>query len=127
MTLFRVLISALAFGLLAGASLAQSVDETAAELPSPARLAIVEGSAYFWRPGDAQWSAAQVNTALVAGDALATGERTNVEVQIGARDFVRMMADSQLILVRHDAGYWQFRIPAGNVPCDILNSHPRAL
>jgi len=29
------------------------------------------------------------------------------------------MADSQLILVRHDAGYWQFRIPAGNVSFDL--------
>jgi len=119
MTLLRLLISILAIGLLAGGSQAQPTDETAAELPSPARLAIVEGSAYFWRPGDAQWSAAQVNTALVAGDALATGERTNVEVQIGSRDFVRMMADSQLILVRHDAGYWQFRVPAGNVSFDL--------
>jgi hypothetical protein len=68
MTPFRLLISAFACGLLAGAAQAQPVDETAAELPSPARLAIVEGTAYFWRPGDAQWSAAQVNTALVAGD-----------------------------------------------------------
>lgn len=110
---------ALAAACLCGAALAQSADEAVPELPAPARLAVVEGTAHFWRPGDGQWSSAQVNTALVAGDALATGDRSNIEVQVGSRDFVRMMADSQLVVSRRDVGNWRFRVPVGNVSFDL--------
>ncbi len=100
-------------------AIAQSSDETPPDLPVPARLSVVEGRASFWRPGDKEWSPAQVNMALVAGDALATGERTNIEIQIGSRDFVRLMATTQLSLIKHENNFRQFRVAAGNASFDL--------
>ena len=115
----RSLLIAALIACLSGMAQAQPADDPGPDLPSPGRLAVVEGTTWFWRPGDPQWTPAQVNTALVAGDALATGERSNIEVQIGARDFVRMMGDSQLVVSAREGSNWRFRVPAGNVSFDL--------
>ena len=117
--LIRSLLSVLIVACSLGTALAQPADDLGPDLPAPARLAVVEGTTWFWRPGDSQWTPAQLNTAVVAGDALATADRSNIEVQIGPRDFVRMMGDSQLVVSSRDVGGWRFRVPAGNVSFDL--------
>ena len=37
--------------------------------PTPPRLSFIDGSVSFWRPGAEDWSEAQINTPLAAGDA----------------------------------------------------------
>src|SRR2546428_8791217 len=55
---------------------------------TPPRLSYVDGEVSFWRPGAPDWAPAQVNTALAPGDELYTGNRRNLELQIGARALV---------------------------------------
>jgi FecR protein len=119
MPLLRSCLAAAVVALLASLAIAQPSDEAIPDLPVPARLSLVEGSATFWRPGDKDWSPAQVNTALVAGDALSTGERTNIEIQIGPREFLRLMANTQVSLVKQQNNFRQFRVAAGNASFDL--------
>ena len=52
---------------------------------TPSRLSYLDGDVSFWRPGAQDWTPARLNTALAPGDALYTGQRANVEIQIGTR------------------------------------------
>jgi hypothetical protein len=56
---------------------------------TPPRLSLVQGEVSFWRPGADDWTAARINTALEAGDALYTGAGANLEVQVGPMAFLR--------------------------------------
>ena len=78
--------------------------------PTPPRLRFIDGEVSFWRPGAEDWSAAQVNTALAAGDSLYAGDGANLELQIGARAFVRAGAGTEIDLTSLDPDYLQFRI-----------------
>lgn len=86
---------------------------------TPPRLSFIEGQASFWRPGAEDWAPARMNTPLAAGDALYTGERSNLELQIGARAFVRADENTQLTLVNQEPGYVQFKMTAGRVSFDL--------
>lgn len=88
------------------------------EAPPP-RLSFIEGQASFWRPGAEDWAPARVNTPLAAGDALYTGERSNLELQIGARAFVRADESTQLTLVNQEPGFVQFKVTAGRASFDL--------
>lgn len=97
---------------------AEEPDDTPA-LPVPARLSIVEGTASFWRPGDDGWSPAQVNMALAAGDAVVAGDGSTVEIQIGPRAYVRLMAGTQVELVRQDVERIEMRLADGAASFDL--------
>ena len=56
---------------------------------TPPRLSFVDGQVSFWRPGAQDWTQAQVNTPIAPDDQLYTGSPGNLELQIGARAFVR--------------------------------------
>lgn len=86
---------------------------------TPPRLSFIEGQASFWRPGAEDWAPARMNTPLAAGDALYTGERSNLELQIGARAFVRADESTQLTLVNHEPGFVQFKVTAGRASFDL--------
>ena len=66
--------------------------------PTPPRLRFIDGAVSFWRTGAEDWSAAQVNTALAAGDSLYAGDGANFEVQIGPRAFVRAASGTEIDL-----------------------------
>src|SRR5436853_6184459 len=55
---------------------------------TPPRLSYAEGEVSYFRPGASDWAPAQVNTALAPGDELYTGNRGNLEVQVGVGAFV---------------------------------------
>lgn len=86
---------------------------------TPPRLAFVEGEASFWRPGAEDWASARPNTPLAAGDALYTGSRSNLEIQIGARAFVRMGEATLLTLSSHEPDFVQFKITEGRAAFDL--------
>ena len=91
------LILALALGSMAVArAQVPAADDAIADGRTPPRLSFVDGQASFWRPGAPDWVAAQTNTALAPGDELYTGSPGNVELQIGARAFVRAWAATSL-------------------------------
>src|SRR5206468_2898763 len=91
---------------------------------TPPRLSYVDGEVSFWRPGASNWAPAQVNTPLAAGDETYTGNRGNVELQIGARGFVRAWGDTQLGFVNQEPDFLQFRVTAGHVSLDLRGVEP---
>src|SRR5438105_679333 len=87
--------------------------------PTPPRLSFSDGEVSFWRPGAEDWTAAQVNTALAAGDALYAGERANLEIQLGARTFIRAGAETEIDLTTLDPDFMQFRVTGGHAAFDL--------
>ncbi len=87
--------------------------------PTPPRLAFVDGGVSFWRPGAEDWTPAQVNTALAAGDALYVASGGNVEVEIGARAYVRAGSGTEVQLESLETGYLQLSVPLGHAAVDL--------
>ncbi|HEV8676344.1 MAG TPA: DUF6600 domain-containing protein [Methylomirabilota bacterium] len=119
----------LAFGVLTGGAPAT----LAADLPgpeqlvvdrTPPRLGFVDGQVSFWRPGAQDWAQAQVNTPLAPGDQLSTGSPGNLEVQIGARAFVRAWANTQLGLANQEPDFLQFTVTGGHASFDLRALEP---
>jgi len=86
---------------------------------TPPRLSYADGEVSFFRPGAQDWAPAQVNTALAPGDELYTGNRGNLELQVGARAFVRAWGDSQMGLVNHEPDFLQVKVTSGHVALDL--------
>jgi hypothetical protein len=91
---------------------------------TPPRLSYVEGEASFWRPGDEQWAAAQLNTPLAPGDELSTGHRGNLEVQVGGRAFVRAWGNTRLGLAEQGPDFLRLTVTAGYVAVDARGLAP---
>jgi hypothetical protein len=112
--------------------LAASAATPAAQAPSvegpigrtPPRLSYVDGEVSLWRPGATDWAPAQINTALAPGDETYTGNRGNLELQVGARAFVRSWGDTQLGLVNQEPDFLQLKVTAGHVSLDLRTVEP---
>jgi hypothetical protein len=98
---------------------AQSQEETENPGRTPPRLSFVDGEVSFWRAGAEDWSPAQVNTPLGEGDQLYAGGKANLEIQIGARAFVRGGEDTQLGISNLDPDFLQLRVVSGHVSLDL--------
>jgi len=114
-------------GVLCGALLAApsarslESDEEVGFERTPPRLGFVDGEVSFWRPGAGDWTPAQVNTALAAGDELYTGGAANLELQVGAAAFVRAGENTQLGLTSLEPDFLQLRVTEGHVSLDLRN------
>ena len=91
---------------------------------TPPRLSFVDGQVSFWRPGAQDWAQAQVNTPLAPGDQLYTGSPGNLELQIGARAFVRGWANTQIGLENQEPDFLQFKVTAGHASFDLRTLEP---
>ncbi len=66
------------------------------------RISLITGEVSLKRSGNTDWERARLNLALVEGDTISTGStdaRARVEIQIDARNFVRLGANSVLKIV----------------------------
>jgi hypothetical protein len=86
---------------------------------TPPRLSFTDGEVSFWRNGAEDWTPAQVNTPLGEGDQLYTGDAANLEIQVGARGFVRAGEQTQLGLTNLEPDFMQFRIVNGHASLDL--------
>lgn len=86
---------------------------------TPPRLSHIDGEASFWREGAEDWSRARVNTPLAPGDQLYVANASNLELQIGPREYVRADSNSQLALGNDEAEYRQFRLTSGQASVDL--------
>jgi hypothetical protein len=91
---------------------------------TPPRLSLTDGQVSFWRPGAQDWTRAQINTPLAAGDMLATGSPGTLEVQIGARAFVRAWGNTQLSLANLEPDFIQFTLTTGSAVFDLRTLEP---
>jgi hypothetical protein len=118
MSALRVLL----LGTLAAVALlgADADDEAAAEFErTPPRLAFVDGDVSFLRPGAEDWAPARANLALASGDRLYTGEGANLELQVGARAFLRAGERTELGVESHEPDFLQLRVGAGLASLDL--------
>jgi Family of unknown function (DUF6600) len=91
---------------------------------TPPRLSFVDGQVSFFRPGDQDWTQARVNMPLSPGDELYTDTQGNLEIQVGARAFVRGWADTRIGLENHEPDYLQFKVTAGHAALDLQALEP---
>src|SRR4030095_9729793 len=63
------------------------------------RVSLIEGSVNIKRKGNTEWEPARLNFPLVEGDTIATDKESRAEIQVDARNFVRLGAESGLRLV----------------------------
>jgi len=91
---------------------------------TPPRLSFVDGRVSFFRPGAQDWVQAQVNTPLSPGDQLYTGSPGNLELQIGARAFVRGWANTQIGLENQEPDFLQLKVTAGHASFDLRTLEP---
>jgi hypothetical protein len=125
----RLIRLVLVLGMLAGgAAVAQAADVPAppqADIEqTPPRLSYVDGKASYWRQGADDWSTAQINTPLAPGDEVYTASPANLEVQIGARAFVRAWANTQIGLTNQEPDFLQFKVTAGSASFDVRTIEP---
>jgi hypothetical protein len=91
---------------------------------TPPRLSFVDGQVSFWRPGAQEWTQAQLNTPLAPGDRLYAGSPGNLELQIGARAFVRGWANTQIGLENQEPDFLQFEVTTGYASFDLRTLEP---
>src|SRR5262245_43508944 len=63
------------------------------------RVSLIQGDVSFRRHDTEDWEAAKLNVALVEGDMLATGKDAHAEIQVDARNFLRLSSESTLKIV----------------------------
>lgn len=63
------------------------------------RVSLLKGEVSVKRVGEDEWDEARLNAPLVEGDLVATGRDSRVEIQVDARNFVRLGPDSVLKVV----------------------------
>src|SRR2546427_8500441 len=63
------------------------------------RLSLLSGEVNLKRAGNTDWERARLNFPLVEGDTISTDSDSRVEIQIDARNFVRLGGNSILQIV----------------------------
>ncbi|MFN2416433.1 MAG: FecR domain-containing protein, partial [Pyrinomonadaceae bacterium] len=63
------------------------------------RVSLLKGEVSVKRSGEDDWEETRLNAPLVEGDLLATGRDSRLEIQVDARNFVRLGPDSVLKIV----------------------------
>jgi hypothetical protein len=97
---------------------------TADEGPTPPRLSYIDGQASFWRSGAEDWTPARVNMPLATGDRLYTAQSAGVEVQVGARAFVRAADRTEIGFVEIASGFLQIELKDGTAALDLRGMPP---
>jgi uncharacterized protein DUF6600 len=95
--------------------------------PTPPRLSFIDGEVSFWRPGAEDWAPAKANMPLAPGDSLYTGEKANVELQLGPRDFVRGGAGTQIGLETLEQNFVQLKVTVGHAAVDLRDNAGRTI
>jgi hypothetical protein len=106
-----------------GAALSRD-DEALGFERTPPRLAFADGPVSFFRADGDAWTPARVNTALAAGDSLATGEAGNLEIQAGARAWLRAGELTTFSLHALEPDFLQLRLDAGTLALDLRELAP---
>ena len=88
--------------LLATSIIARAADDEADEYDIKARVArisLIAGEVSLKRGGNKDWEPARLNFPLVEGDTVSTAPDSRLEIQIDARNFVRLSANTVLRVV----------------------------
>jgi hypothetical protein len=105
--------------LIAGAPGRAALDDALGFERTPPRLSYLDGEVSFFRPGTQYWEPARLNTPLAAGDELHAAEAANLEIQIGARAYLRAGEETQLALNTLEPDFLQIFVAEGHVSLDL--------
>jgi hypothetical protein len=134
------LIALLLFGL-AGVAAADDDDYGRGSGPQPdvARVSLIHGDVSMQRADSGDWTTATLNTPLVRGDQVATGEKSRTEVQLDHANILRLSSGSQakiadltrthiqIQLAQGYANYSMFKGSEADVEIDTPNVAVRPL
>jgi hypothetical protein len=106
--------------LLAGAAMLAAPAARADDEPtsSVARISQVQGAVSTQRGDSGDWSAATVNTPVVAGDRISTGEGSRVEIQLDYANVLRLDAGAVVRIADLTPGRIQIQVSQGLVSFD---------
>jgi hypothetical protein len=121
----------------------RSQDHDDAQFPAPrsevARISLLHGEISMQRGDTGDWTTAALNTPLVRGDQVATGEKSRAEIQLDYADILRLSARSQakiadltrtriqLQIAQGYASYSMFKGGEADVEIDTPNVSVRPL
>jgi hypothetical protein len=80
---------------------------------SVARVSLANGNVSMQRGDSSEWSAVTVNTPLVAGDQIATAEKSRAEVQLDFANVLRLAGNSQVKIADLGKSHIQLQVAMG--------------
>ena len=86
------------------------------------RLSLTEGAVSTQRGDTGDWNAATVNTPVVPGDRVSTGDQSRAEVQLDYGNIIRLDGNSVIRVVQFDAQHIQIEVAQGLVSYTSLPS-----
>lgn len=89
---------------------------------TPARVSLLEGEVSYYRPSYGDWQDASLNLPLATGDVIATRARSRAEIQLGAKSFLRLGANTELRLDEQSEDVLRFYLSAGRVGFDLRDA-----
>ncbi|MGH9571495.1 MAG: DUF6600 domain-containing protein, partial [Candidatus Angelobacter sp.] len=95
LALLRMAMIALMVASLAGFALADDGDQPAGPAPDVARVSLIHGDVTMQRGDSGDWVAATINTPLLRGDQVATGDKSRTEVQLDFANILRLSSQSE--------------------------------
>jgi hypothetical protein len=134
---FIVLIAVMSLAVIARADEEGSRSE--GSQPDVARVSLIHGDVSMQRGDSGDWASATVNTPLLRGDAVATGDKSRTEVQLDYANILRLSSGSQakiadltrtriqVQLAQGYASYTQFKGSEADVEIDTPNVAVRPL
>jgi FecR protein len=88
--------------------------------PGVARISLIQGDAATQRGDSAQWTAAVVNTPVVNGDNVSTGDQSRAELQLDYADLLRMDQHTQVKVADLANNHLQVQLANGLIDFSIL-------
>jgi len=97
-----------------------SGDQATGTEPGVARISLVQGDAATQRGDNGQWAAAVVNTPVVNGDNISTGDQSRAEVQLDFADLIRLDQHTQVKVADLASNHLQIQLADGLIDFSIL-------
>jgi hypothetical protein len=91
--------------------------------PGAARISFIHGDVSTQHDGSNDWVAATLNTPVVSGDHISTGQNARVEIQLDHANILRMDGQSTANVVSLARNQMQIQIGQGLVSFDVLKNN----
>jgi hypothetical protein len=116
--LWKAYVFAVASSWLLAAGGATAEVEPPGHALTPPRLSLPSGDVWTWRPGDADWTPAQKNLPLTAGDRVYSAAESRFEIQVGPGAFVRGGGGTEVGIEKHKSDFLRLDVPRGTISLD---------
>ncbi|HLY99815.1 MAG TPA: DUF6600 domain-containing protein, partial [Candidatus Angelobacter sp.] len=88
--------------------------------PTVARLSLIHGEVSMQRGDSGDWSAVTLNSPLVRGDQVATGDRSHTELQLDYADIIRLSSRAQVKIADLTRSHIQIQVAQGYTNYSVL-------